>query len=53
MSHVNTGYLENTLMRTNVSSLHKQHHQSKICLKKFLVLNNLHDYEDRHEEGIN
>ena len=37
MSHINTsGYLENTLIRTNVSSLYKQHHQSKMCLQKFV-----------------
>ena len=42
-------YFENTLIRTNVSSLYKQHHQSKICLQKFLRLNNLHDYKNRRE----
>ena len=33
----------------NVSSLHKQQHQNKICLQKFLGLNNLYDYKNRHE----
>ena len=39
----------NTLIRTNVSSLYKQHHQSKICLQKCLSLNNLHDCKNRHK----
>ena len=45
MSHINPSqYLENTLMRTIVSSLHKQHHQSMIFIQELLGLNNLQAY---------
>ena len=46
MSQINaSGYFENTLIRTNISPLYKQHHRSKICLQELLGLNNLtYDY---------